>query len=174
MTELVIVIGIVLLLLAILLPAVVNVRRSMWTTVCANNLRQIGQAINTYRAEHRVWPDASGIPLPWGGTLDRAKLPLYEALSGNLPKASPAYRCPAEAVVWQRTAAASPVGLGISYLFWIRDKDDWVFRQRMNTAPIMQDMLSDPDHVGPPHPRNSVNCLYKDGRVITERVTHGG
>src|SRR3954469_25579642 len=60
--ELLVVLLIVTILLAIVIPVVGSTRRSAKAAACASNLRQIGQAIQTYRSEFRHWPDACPMP----------------------------------------------------------------------------------------------------------------
>jgi prepilin-type N-terminal cleavage/methylation domain-containing protein len=59
LVELLVVIGIIALLLGILLPVLVHVRRTARRTLCTNNLRQIGAAIHLYA-------DASKGSIPYG------------------------------------------------------------------------------------------------------------
>lgn len=56
MVELLVVLGIVALATAVLLPAVQTVRRTASTTLCADNLRTLGQAINGYVSDHQYYP----------------------------------------------------------------------------------------------------------------------
>ena len=79
--ELLVVIAIVALLVAILLPALGAARRSARATVCAAQLRSVGQAMEAYSADHAeaVVPSynmtgTSGVGVPldgWGPILDR-------------------------------------------------------------------------------------------------------
>lgn len=56
MVELLVVLGIVGLATAVLLPAVQTVRRTAATTLCADNLRTLGQAITGYVNDHQFYP----------------------------------------------------------------------------------------------------------------------
>jgi prepilin-type N-terminal cleavage/methylation domain-containing protein/prepilin-type processing-associated H-X9-DG protein len=58
--ELLVVIGIIVLLLAILLPALSKARRAAQTSACLANLRTIGQAMVMYTSENRGWLPGSG------------------------------------------------------------------------------------------------------------------
>jgi prepilin-type N-terminal cleavage/methylation domain-containing protein/prepilin-type processing-associated H-X9-DG protein len=54
--ELVVVVGIIGILVALLLPAIQSARESVRRAHCANNLMQIGVALGSYAAAHRVFP----------------------------------------------------------------------------------------------------------------------
>jgi prepilin-type N-terminal cleavage/methylation domain-containing protein len=56
LVELLVVIAIVGMLTALLLPAIQASREASRRAVCANNLRQIGIALNAYHAAHRRFP----------------------------------------------------------------------------------------------------------------------
>ena len=65
--ELLVVIGIIGILIAMLMPALVNVRRAAINTHCASNLRQIGIAFNAYLIESRGSVFWRGQDLPRDG-----------------------------------------------------------------------------------------------------------
>ncbi len=68
--EILIVIGIIAVLMAILLPAIERARHQAYIDKCANNLRQIGQALILYGNEnHNSFPRTAyvpGLPLTFG------------------------------------------------------------------------------------------------------------
>src|SRR4051794_23938520 len=95
--ELIVVIGILAVLLALLMPAVRSARESARTLRCAAQLRQIGQGIFGYAANHR------GMTPPWGAAfkIDDSGSPLSRGWPAMLwrntgVKAdSTLYHCPA-------------------------------------------------------------------------------
>jgi prepilin-type N-terminal cleavage/methylation domain-containing protein/prepilin-type processing-associated H-X9-DG protein len=66
--ELLVVIGIIGILVALLLPAVQAARESSRRSACANNLRQIGVALQTYETAHRSLPAGYLSEFVAGGT----------------------------------------------------------------------------------------------------------
>jgi len=74
--ELLVVIGVIVILAATLLPALRRAKESAYTTVCRNNLRQLGIALRTYVGDYNAYPiyttvhhdvnDPSQPPLPLG------------------------------------------------------------------------------------------------------------
>jgi len=55
LVELILVVGIILLLVALLLPVVVGSRQRAHMGQCINQLHQVGQAIHMYRSDHREY-----------------------------------------------------------------------------------------------------------------------
>ena len=55
LVELIIVVGIILIILLILLPAVNRVRQLSATSVCTNNLKQIGSASFLYQQDYNAF-----------------------------------------------------------------------------------------------------------------------
>lgn len=75
--EILVAIGIGALLMALLLPAVQGAREASRRTRCSANLRQIGIAVASYCAAHKVFPPGS-----CGGFSEQAQLlPYLEATS---------------------------------------------------------------------------------------------
>src|SRR5687768_4013701 len=59
LAELLIVIGIIVVLVSLLMPALAGAKRQANTTKCLANLRSLGQAFQLYEVDHKgVWPVA--------------------------------------------------------------------------------------------------------------------
>jgi len=75
LVELLVVLAILLLLMAMLLPAIQRVRESANKMVCASHLRQIGQAVHLYLASNNQLFPSGGGDNPNPRTLNAAGLP---------------------------------------------------------------------------------------------------
>ena len=119
LVELIVVLGIVVVLIAILLPTVSAVRRASKVTQCASNLREIGQAIFMYRTASRTWPSATPIPLPFVMPGEAATPTIPEVLASYLSPDSAVYHCPGDVEQVFKQCASVPGGHGISYVYWV-------------------------------------------------------
>jgi type II secretory pathway pseudopilin PulG len=86
--ELLVVTAVIAVLVALLLPAVQQVREAARRTQCRNNLKQLGLALHTYHDTHRVLPNltysTAGVSKPWhwrGFSAHTMLLPMLEQQS---------------------------------------------------------------------------------------------
>ena len=163
--ELLVVLSIMAVLAALLLPAINSARRYAQGIHCASNLRQIGQAIHAYRADHRRLPEAQYLPAPFNAPLDPATTPIFTVMASYLPPGSPVYRCPGDVgQVYERIAALSESGHGTSYAY---------FKVPMPGGVQMQDFIGD-DNTGMVSPplhgeKYGGSTLLLDGSVAFHR-----
>jgi prepilin-type N-terminal cleavage/methylation domain-containing protein/prepilin-type processing-associated H-X9-DG protein len=165
LVELLVVMGIIAVLIAVLIPATMSARRAARVTLCASNLRQIGQALAAYRSERKSWPVALMMPAPFKAPQWPGVPALPEALADFLPRDSKVYRCPgddSDASVYKRCEAAQH-GNGISYLYVLpagqpQHSDSLVLHDFMGWGGDL------PPNFHPPY-RGSRNALYLDGSV---------
>lgn len=94
--ELLVVIAVIGILIALLLPAVQTAREAARLTQCANNLRQIGLAIELYEERYEVYPTGRDTSNQWGVSWAFRLLPhleqvgIYESMDYKQRADSPA------------------------------------------------------------------------------------
>jgi prepilin-type N-terminal cleavage/methylation domain-containing protein/prepilin-type processing-associated H-X9-DG protein len=153
--ELLVVIAIVVVLGALLLPAVQKLRASAHRTSCASNLHQLGIAMESRRGTgDRRFPDAAQLP-----SLTPEKPSIVQVLGYYVENNSEIFHCPSDPNYF----AAE----GTSYEYSIRNvgltpKDLINKRRRLDLTWVMYDY--DCFH-GVPGTPGCRNFLYADGHV---------
>jgi len=113
LTELLVVIAIIALLVALLLPVLARSKAAGQSTVCKNNLRQLGLSLQMYVSENHSYPENRFQTKPlvpswserfWMAKLEREKLGIPPATNFNQ---AGVWRCPA--VQW-----SDPILLGFA------------------------------------------------------------
>lgn len=97
LVEIIVVIGIIALLISFLLPVMRNVREDAKRITCANQMRQIGLAFQSYSQANDGWlPAWSGWhTYPHGSSVyDDPGIGWVEEMSADLSPTSPVYNCP--------------------------------------------------------------------------------
>jgi len=98
--ELLVVIGIIAILIAILLPLGMMVRRNGQRVVCSSQMRQVWLALRMYADENRGWLPAgaqSGRPVEWDWVHWQAGRDInHSAIASHLGKSFKVLRCPAD------------------------------------------------------------------------------
>ena len=107
--ELLVVISIIVVLMALLLPAIFAAREAALAAQCKSNLRQIGTALHSYHHSHEYLPAGWTAATPegtpgWGWAsailIELEQRPLYETqLQRNLPISDPANQTAREHVI---------------------------------------------------------------------------
>lgn len=137
--EVLVALGIIGILMALLMPAVQQARENARRTTCANNLRQIGVAVQNYHAAHAQFPafmavlDVGGPPQTWLAMclpfLDQA--PLYDSLnfiSGPIGKGiAPADFQTPIAVIANKTAICARLSVFMCPSDPLHDEFPWDF-----------------------------------------------
>ncbi|HQR08727.1 MAG TPA: DUF1559 domain-containing protein [Gemmatales bacterium] len=138
LVELLVVVGIILILLAILLPAIQKVREAANRIECSNHLRTIGQGVNLYLAAHQKY-----FPTPGLGFITPA--PEYEIWSRLLLDTG------------QPVTSVQRMGWMFQILPYVGYEDIWSLR-RGNLKP----------YVGPAMANLGPNTFYVDATADDE------
>jgi prepilin-type processing-associated H-X9-DG protein len=75
--ELAVVMAVIVLLIALVMPAILSARAAYQTAACQNNLRQIGQALQNYESAFRV------LPFGVGADADSPRAPTYYSVESR-------------------------------------------------------------------------------------------
>ena len=118
--ELLVTLTIVVLLLALLIPALASSKGRANIAGCAANLHALGQALLAYESNENSLPYVGTMPAPFQSPMATPPyMFLHAPLSGYIEPTSKAYHCPSDKTqVFDLCAAASPNHYGTSYLYW--------------------------------------------------------
>lgn len=159
LTELLVALGIMALLAALLIPAVMWARHAAHKATCHSNLHQIGIALETYLDVHRDrYPKAAQMP-----TIASDDPPLREVLSRYIEDSQAAFRCPSDNKYFEREGTSYEYSSRVSG----RTRSEIVRRNgqiRYTLGEIMVVYDFEPVH-GANFLAGSRNCLFADGRA---------
>ena len=169
LVEVLVVLGVLVILIAILLPAAVKARQQAKRAACAATLHSLGHALRMYAGDHHDRLPNGGPP---GTVLDPAGVDaVLVALNERYVRAPAAFRCPADADD-PPTAIVSGAYLAVdsartSYdfysLFWLPEMGPKLARIR--DAPIAWDM----NGASPPgratNHKGGGNVVFADGHA---------
>ena len=145
--EVLIVIAILAVLMALLLPALAEVRRAQRRVACTSNLRQLAVGLRMYAQDNRRFPDPSATASPW-----------ESVIMGHL-ESEAVLRCPADSELFP--------GVGSSY-DW-RDTGDPA--SSLAGRPLEEVGRSDLvilfDAMPDWHQKGKINAAFMDGSVHT-------
>jgi prepilin-type processing-associated H-X9-DG protein len=153
--EIIVLLGIIILLLTLVIPAVWSVRENARTTACLSNLRQIGVGLNLYLADH----DLTIPTLESGRSSITQNVPVIDTVLGPYVKSPGVFLCPSDTTIGKAS--------GTSY-FW----NSALNGQKLGSLNFLKlteqqshiPLLSDKEGFHP-FQQNKVNILYADGHA---------
>lgn len=160
MVELLVVVGIIVVLFGLLLPAVQKVRESVSRTRCAGNLQQIGLGFQMYRDNNDDrFPVAARVPSMVPGTPGIA-----EALSDYLENGTRVFQCPNDNYYFQAEGSSYEYPAEFQSNRTLQELTGGVFGRPRSSSEIW--VLYDYSYFhGQPGSGHSRNFLYADGHV---------
>jgi prepilin-type processing-associated H-X9-DG protein len=158
--EIVIVLGIIVLLLTLIVPAIWSVKEGARTTACISNLKQIGAGLNLYLADHDLTLPA----LQAARASLNENVPVIDTVLAPYLKNKTVFACPSDKSIAVKT--------GTSY-FWnsalngqkLGSLDFLKLTEDQSQIPVLSD--KEGFH---PFQENKVNILYADGHA-TENLS---